>query len=305
MPVVAAVIGAVLWAGELLAIRLMQQEHGVSPVVALVCFYGGGVIPLTAWALLTGKFQLGVLRRAWPWFAAIGLVAIACNFTGFVGLGLTSAGETSVLYRSDVLFALLLGYLFLRERIRLRETPFVAVMALGVGLLVGLDPAALDPRQAANLLVVLSAFLLSVNALLIKVTARQAPTEMIASVNWLVGSAFFVTFAIARGEQIGTLVEPPVLWLSLVLVGSLVVALNCYYYALKHLELWRARIIMFLTPAIIIILERIFLAEKLGGTKLAGVLLTLAGAAGIAFARSTRREARNGTLAAAEKASGP
>lgn len=144
------------------------------------------------------------------WRALIGIVAMACWFTGLANVPIANATALSF---STTLFVTLIAWLFLGEVIRWRRT--LAILFGLSGVLVVLRPG-LEGFNAFSLLVVFSALSWAASICLVKILSRTDSVTCIVA--WM-GISLSV---LSLGPALYFWQSPnPSQWVSLILIGSL------------------------------------------------------------------------------------
>lgn len=290
MGFLAAILASVLWGAELALMKVMMDRGVPWPVVG-VYTYAGSALLVLAYGLARRRIARAQLRAAWPWLVLIGLVGATINAAAIKGIELSDATNAAVIQRTQILFAMLLGWLGLKERVRPADIP--AVVAMVAGFLVmqlaggppdgetGLETAASERRSAwliGGLLVLASAFFLALNAMIIKRVARTTRRESIALVNTTIITCAMLGFSTARGAHIGSVwaLDSGALAIA---VGALAGgSLLLYYFAISHIEIWKVSALQLLTPVTAAALQICFMKRGLSGPQIAGMALILAGA---------------------------
>ena len=140
-------------------------------LTAAVLFSTAGVVvkatALTSWQiagfrsavaavflLLVARFPIRPTRRT----LAIGLVIAVTFITFIVANKLTTAAHAVFLQAAAPLYLVLLGPWLLRERVHLRDLPFLAVVGAGIGMLFAssVSPSAIAPNPLLGNLVAVS-----------------------------------------------------------------------------------------------------------------------------------------------------
>ena len=299
-------LSAVLWGLEYV---LMKKMLGLVawPAVALVT-YSGAFLVLLAWTLLTRSFALPQSRSVLRGLLLIGLIGTSINLCAIKGLQLTTPASVAVIQRMQILFAMLLGWLGLRERVRIADLVPVTAM-IGGFLAMHLSrrgAGGFDARALGNLLVLASAFLLALNALLIKRLAQRLDRQAIAVLNCLIIAAGMAVVCVVTETDLRAVCTPVCAWLALGLALLAGTSLLLYYVALARLEIWKVSTMCLLTPVTSALAQGAILGEALNSRQVAGMTCILAGAAVLIWLHQRRSavEASSLTPAAATARSG-
>ena len=271
----AAIFNAIVW-GACAVLAKLALRDASWPVVGFLSFAGTSAIQL-AWMLLFGRARLQQFAHAYRPLLLIGLVGSVINLLWFVGIDLSDPTSVSIIQRTQILFAILLGWLALRERPRPADLPAVGAMVVGF-LVMQLAGGSFEARAVGNLLVLASAFLLALNSLLIK---KLSFTTSVAVIS--LGNCMLIAFAIgcvcvATGADFSAVRKPAcalaIAAMSLSLTGSFLL----YYFALSRLEIWKVSVLLLLVPVTTSVLQSPVLGEKLTPRQIVGMVLIIAGA---------------------------
>ena len=223
----------------------------------------------------------------------IGIFAFLLDASAFLGLKYSSAINGSLLLRTDILFILLFSYFFLRERFQPGDWISIILMFLGTFLVMKKNLLQFELRGWGDLMFILSAFLITCNAFIIKLKLSSLRDETIAFYNNLFATIFYGIFS-AIGGNSGSLTTPLLLPFTLFLMGICDVFLYIsYYYSLRHLPVWVVRILLLLIPVWSIFLGYFFLGERMDYLQAWGMLLLLSGAAYLIWRRRELEEEKN------------
>ena len=252
-------------------------------------FAAGFLLRMSALVFLTGQLVLDGRFRGLFHQGKAALILIVIGVFGFLldlVANLGYAGGTlstgTALLKTDVLMVNLITVAVYHKKLYLSDWLGSLVMLLGVLLVLGLDFSGFAFRPA-DLLFLLSALCVTVNAFLIK-TAQEKfgrDTDSIAYYNNFTVLVLFALFALLRGDL--KALTPgiiPHFW-GLVLLGGL--AQTCiyffYYRNLKRHEVWVVKLWLLLMPVVSCLIGVLFLQETLTARKLLGIAVVLLGAA--------------------------
>src|SRR5580704_3792407 len=142
---------AALWGGSFLFIRVAVPDFGVAPLMALRV--GIGATFLVVVLLTTRPIRQSITtlrRRAWP-LIAVGVLNSAIPFCLFAYAELTlSAGVTSVINATSPLWAALVAFVWLKDRLTTLRSIGMAIGFVGVMILVWNQIAPSSAANAAN-----------------------------------------------------------------------------------------------------------------------------------------------------------
>lgn len=210
---------------------------------------GIAAVEVAAFQAARGNGGAGVLWRHWRFFAVVGVLVAASTVINYAAVAYVDPGTASLLGKTGVLFSLVLGILWLRERLR-------PIEALGAGLaiagvfLIGFQPG--DYLRLGSLMVLVSTFLYALHTAVVKQYGEGIDfgdffLYRVASI------AFFLfLFAAARGR----LVWPtPVAWLLVFVAGTVdvVISRSLYYLSLRRMTMSIHTVILTLSPVVTIL----------------------------------------------------
>ncbi|KHK57420.1 membrane protein [Ralstonia sp. A12] len=125
---------AALWGGSFLFMRVAAPQFGPVALIALrVAIASCFLVPVLTW-----RGGMGALRAHWPHLLAVGVLNSAIPFCLFAYAELTlTAGFTSVLNATAPLFAAIVAFAWLGERMSSLRVLGLAIGFVGVIVLVG------------------------------------------------------------------------------------------------------------------------------------------------------------------------
>lgn len=247
-------------------------ESGQHPVTVVFWRCVFGAIFLAAWCLLRGYLPdrtLSVSRLA---RAALAGVCMVLSWTAFfAGFSMTSIATTTIVYHVQPFFVVLIGVIFLKERISLDQILWMLGAFLGVVLASGLvvTHGHADAQWALGIALTLGAALLyAVATILAKGLGQQRP-EITVLCQTLVGAVLLAPFA-----DIGHAI-PLASWGWLAGIGILHtgIAYVLMNSAFPRLTTPVIGIITFIYPVVAIIIDWVLYAHPLGPAQAAGMAL--------------------------------
>lgn len=223
--------------------------------------------------LMRGRISLGVLRRhAWLFLAVGVLVAVNTNM-GFVAVRYLDPGTASLLSRTSIVFGVLLGVLWLGERLSAIEA-VGAVIAVGGVVAISAQPG--DYFRWGSAIVVGSTFLYAVHSALVKRWGNDIPFGDFMF--FRVAAVAVVLIALAGAQ--GALVWPTARawgWLFVAATVNVVLSRGLYYLALRQLDMSMLTIVLTLTPVVTWIWSFAFFGGRPTAQEIAGGAATLGG----------------------------
>lgn len=298
-----AIVLSFVWAVFFIAHSLLVNQLHLPVVVTGFWTRIVGIALLFAAIVLNGN--LGAFLRPGPllrFALLIGAGAFCINLCGFYGVRYTSVSSGSVIYKTDILFTLLASRFLLRERMRPHDWAGTALMVAGTVALLWPKIVHMEPSLRGDLLFLLAAFLLTVNAFIIKTKLSAMSNDVTATYNSSVTMAGFTVLLLTTGHYSSCL-QALASWQTIAVIvtaGISIAALFLLYYrALERLPFWLVRVLLLFTPVWAVVIECAFLHKTLLRNEIGGMVLILAGATLIVVFHDRRQR---GTRPTEEKA---
>lgn len=235
--------------------------------------------------------ELRITRRQLMRIVYIGTVNTGIQLLTVMGVYLSSATGAGVLVRTDMLFSLLLGYLFFRERVHATDITGSTLMLWGVVWVMNLVPGMLFSELSGDLCLLAAGFLIAENGMFIRHKLMDVPGRAIAFYNTLVASALMGLAMAVTGRSAGltTLVGYPAVWGLLGAGASYGLSLLTYYAVLEVYPVWLTRAFLLVSPVVAAIGGWWFFAERLSVKQIIGCVLVMAGMAVMFFGRALQQ----------------
>jgi len=290
-----ASLAIVPWVALTLLLRFLMAMEGW-PVGLVGTLSRIVTLPLlAAWILTTGAG----LRRLRPggmlgWLLVMGLISILINLLWFSAVKWTTATNVAMLFRLDLVFVLLIGAVLGLERIRAAQLLLLSVMLAGLALVMEADKLDFGGHIVGDLMVVIAALGLAVNAFVIRHILRTMDEEAVALYNHSISMLGFVGLALVGNDfaRTAAIFDAPAVWLSIGVLGVVAAAgLPLYYAALRRMDVWKLRTFMLSAPVITAAVEWPLWGARLSWMQFLGAATVLAGLAVL-----IRIEARSPTL---------
>ncbi|HIQ20351.1 MAG TPA: DMT family transporter [Planctomycetes bacterium] len=240
---------------------------------------------LGTWVLARGQGWRRLRPRGTlTWLALMGVVSVLINLLLFGSLKWTTATNNALLFRLDVVFVVLIGWVLGIERPGWRQLALLPLMLAGVALVGEVDRMDWAGHLPGDLMVVGAAFAFAANAFVIRHILRRMDEEAVALVNHGLSTFGFLGLAVGGGEfaRMPLAGARPSAWMCLGLLGLVAaVVLPLYYAALRRMAVWKLRAWLLLTPVVVAGLEWAIWGVRPGGGQCVGAALILAGLAGL------------------------
>jgi drug/metabolite transporter (DMT)-like permease len=286
-----ALLSAVILSTTAIFIRYLTQTYAMPPLV--LAFWRDGLVALTLLPVLAflRPLLLRVDRRHLRYLITYGLVLALFNAIWILSVALNGAAISTVLVYSSAAFTVLLGRLFLQER--LDWAKMVAVLfSLGGCVLVSgmLDAAAwqLNPIGIATGL--LSGLWYAIYSLMGRSAAQRGLNPWTTLFyTFAFATVFLLLFNLLPGDYLPgkAASAADLLWLGeavrgwiilfLLSAGPTVLGFGLYNVSLTLLPSSIANLILTLEPAFTALIAYLLLGERFTGVQIAGSLLILSG----------------------------
>jgi len=227
---------------------------------------------------LAGSFRMS--KQGWLWTILFAVTSWLAIWLFWLGVHEMDPSLASLLNRSEVLVAILLGVVFLKERFSRRES--IGTLLALAGIIVMRLTLRFEYSDGFLFVLVGSVFF-GITEFVSKIAVRHVDPTMLAFVRnsilalmyWVTALAYKADFSMERGSWIGII--------ALGLIGP-VAARWIYLLALKRLDLSKVAISSQIQPAYVLLLAALFLGviptirESVGGVLLlAGSLMLVSG----------------------------
>lgn len=229
---------------------------------------------------------LGIGRPRWrdvPWLLVLGFFGVFLHHTALnYGQQWVTAAASSVLAQSAPLFSVLIAFWVLKERVSVWRWVCVLLGLVGVGVVICGDRGIgeIDPR---GVLILLAALSWSVYFALQKHYAhRYSPLTMTCYMVWAGTLMLCVNLP---GLPAAVLRAPVTENLAVLVLGIFPSALAylAWGYVLKHVEVSRASVAMYLIPPVAMLMAATLLGEQVTPWVVLGALIVLASVAAISL----------------------
>ena len=229
---------------------------------------------------------LGIGRPRWrdvPWLLVLGFFGVFLHHTALnYGQQWVTAAASSVLAQSAPLFSVLIAFWVLKERVSVWRWVCVSLGLVGVGVVICGDRGIgeIDPR---GVLILLAALSWSVYFALQKHYAhRYSPLTMACYMVW----AGTLMLCVNLPDLPAAVLRAPVTENLAVLVLGIFPSALAYLawgYVLKHVEVSRAAVAMYLIPPVAMLMAATLLGEQVTPWVVLGALIVLASVAAISL----------------------
>lgn len=209
---------------------------------------GIAALEVGAYQAARGRLYLSAFREYWRFYTVIGVLVAASTVIDYSAVKFIDPGTASLLGKSSIVFSLVLGVIWLRERLMPVEL-IGAGLALAGAFIISFQPG--DFLRLGSLMVLVSTFLYALHTAIVKrhgegIEFGDFFLYRIASIAF-----FLLLFAGARGQ----LVSPtPISWLLVFVAGTVdvVISRSLFYLSLRRMPMSIHTIILTLSPVVTI-----------------------------------------------------
>jgi len=229
-------------------------------------------------------------KTSWIKLILIGIIGGSFAFwLFFEGLKLGSAGRAAFIHKTLPIYAIILAFIFLKEKITRKHLIAIGIMFLGLVLM---ELTALSTQMRLGDLLVLSATILWAieNTLAKKVMLEKESNWVVTFSRMFFGSLilFAIIFILGKSNLFFSLTMQQITYIIISAILLLLYVLT-WYWGLKYINLSKASTILLLSPVISLILGIALLNEKVFTLQLVGSALILIGAYVVARTKSEKR----------------
>jgi drug/metabolite transporter (DMT)-like permease len=248
----------------------------ISPGVSAMYVLAIGTVEVALFGLTQKRLRFNTLGKRLWFFLAIGFLVAASTNINYEAVAFIDPGTASLLHQTAILFGLVFGLFWLRERLALAQLCGALVAVTGV-FIIAFQPG--NYLRIGSLLVLSSTFMYALHAAIVKRHGGQIEFLDFFFPRLLCTTGFLFLFALGRRA----LVWPSATaWLLLALVGTVdvVVSRTLYYVALRRLKMSIHTILLTFSPVATVLWSLLLFdtmptpQQLLGGTAvILGVLI--------------------------------
>jgi len=239
-------------------------------------------------------------QRSWKALLSIGIIGGGFAFwLFFAGLKLTLGSRAAFLHKTLPIYALILGFIFLKEKITKRQLTALGIMLLGLFIM---EFTKLSAEIRAGDFLILGATILWAieNTISKKAMLNKESNWVVTFSRMFFGSLLLFSIIFLTGK-IGLLLSLTSEQLTYIAISGalLFTYVLTWYWGLKYINLSKASTILLLSPVISLILAVAWLGEQITLTQAMGSLLILIGAYFIIGIKSEKRTTHSSNLSIA------
>jgi len=278
---------AMLWGGSFIFMRIAVPEFGPFAMVEMRV----AIAALLLLAIMARQGGIADLRANWLPLSVVGATNSAIPFT-LIGYGMLSitAGFGGILNATSPLFAAIIAYVWLRERLAVPRVAGLFVGFAGVALLVWGRPAmSLGGDGVAIAVVLLGALSYGVAPNFTKRNLGGVAPLTIATGSQIAAALLLLPLAVLYWPQ---QVPSPLAWAAAIVLGvaSTGLAYILYFRLIRNVGPTRAIAVTFLVPMFGMLWGMLFLGEAVTAAMIAGCAVILLGTALATGLLGTRAE---------------
>ena len=278
-----AFLAAIISGFSIFANKIFVTNIDTVVFTSVRAIFIGGIFLILSLHMNKWKFS-GFKKVKWKYLLAIGIVGGGVAFLMFFsGLKVTTSGRAAFLQKTLPLYATILAFLFLKEKISKKQISALCLLFVGMVILsltdINLSEMWSNPR-VGDLLVISATILWAIE----NVISRKA--MILGESNFVVGFArmffgalllfgflilagnFYLLFSINQTQLVYILMSTALLFVYIL----------SYYWSIKHINVSKASTILLVSPIITLFLGVIFLNEPAPPLQLIGSLIILVGA---------------------------
>jgi len=209
----------------------------------------------------------------------IGLTFSIVPILNYIGFEIAGPINSSLIFKSEIIFALIFGFLFLKEKISLVQILFCFLLFLGV--IISVTEASFNLLEINTGVIIL---LISVSIFTLVHTVTKSgfdrnelfPTQVVFIRNIFSGILLFSTyFLFFPLENILIVIDPQYFIFFLLMGVDYGVSLFLWYKSLTYIDIGKASVILSLTPIVTAFFSSIFLGDKLTVFHLIGTFIII------------------------------
>ncbi len=281
IPMLEALFAVLVWGGSFIATKIALQD--ASPVTLVWMRFAMGIPVIGAAVFLQRQFALP-RGREWGYFALLGFLGIAFHqWLQSNGLQTSRASTTAWIVATSPVFIAILGWLALKESLRLMQSTGILLAMAGVLLVVSngdLSSLALGRFGApGDILILVSAFNWAVFSILSRHGLKKHPATRMMFWVMLLGWLMITVIFLPSGGLVEIAGFSTRGWASLVYLGFFTSGLTyiAWYDALQGLPAAQTGVFLYLEPPVSVIVAALLLSEPITPAALLGGAIILFG----------------------------
>ncbi len=281
---IALLLTTVMWASSLIFAKIVYVE--VTPILFVALRYTVATPFLLTMVFLSKNRseKLQTSRIYWKSIALAGLLGpFLSQVLQYIGLSITSAGETLLLLNMSPVFTVLLAAPLLGEAItRNKAVGLVIAMVGAYFIVVGSGPVSGEVsliRLIGDAIIIISTLLFALNGIAGKIAVGGVDSISVTAFSTIFAVPFLWLSVIGLEDVTVLLTLSTMTWLVVIWVGTVnsVIAFIFYYESMKYIEASRVQIALNLIGVWGVIMSVLVLGEMITLLQIAGGALTIVG----------------------------
>jgi len=273
-----------MWASSLIFAKIVYVE--VTPILFVALRYTVATPFLLTMVFLSKNRseKLQTSRIYWKSIALAGLLGpFLSQVLQYIGLSITSAGETLLLLNMSPVFTVLLAAPLLGEAItRNKAVGLVIAMVGAYFIVVGSGPVSGEVsliRLIGDAIIIISTLLFALNGIAGKIAVGGVDSISVTAFSTIFAVPFLWLSVIGLEDVTVLLTLSTMTWLVVIWVGTVnsVIAFIFYYESMKYIEASRVQIALNLIGVWGVIMSVLVLGEMITLLQIAGGALTIVG----------------------------
>ena len=268
-------------------IAIFLNAFGVRGIDSSIFTFSKNVLVAVFLLSIIGIFgQFKEIRKlsvkSWLMLALIGFVGGSIPFLLFFrGLQLATGPTSAFIHKTLFIYAAVLAFIFLKEKLNWKMLILAGFILLGNFLLLEVSDFSFGKGE---LLVLAATLFWATENIISKYTLRELSGNLVAFGRMVFGSFFILIFLFFTNKA-SLLLELGVNHLAWILVSSVILLLFVvtYYNGLKTVNVSTATTILLMGSPITLLLNFLFIGEKINPAQLIGIFLVFVGASAIVY----------------------
>ncbi len=254
------------------------------PVVSATLVLLVATVQVGVYGWWRGQLTLDSLRRHFVFFAAIGFMVGASTGLGYAAMSFIDPGTASMLSKTATLFTILIGIVWLHDRLRPVQLAGATLSLVGV-LIITFQPG--DLLRLGSVMVLVGTALYAIHTALVKRYGDHMDFTEFFFGRLLFTTLTLVAFAVARPWS-GVATAGATGWLILILAGTVdvVISRGLYYLALRRLSMSLHAIVLTISPVATVLWSLVLFDVFPGPRELLGGTIVIIGVGVAAYFRS-------------------
>lgn len=205
-------------------------------------------VQVGGYMLIWDEIRVEVFRRQAWFFLSIGFLVGANTAMNYASVDFIDPGTASLLGHSTILFGMILGVVWLQDKLVRLEIMGAIVAIIGLAI-ISFQPG--DYLRLGAMLVLISAFMYAFHAAIVKRYGSHLDIKDFFFFRLLCTSGFLLLFTVGQGQLVWPSGQA---WLILLMTGTVDVTISraLYYIALQRLSLSIHSLILTFSPVVTI-----------------------------------------------------